>query len=319
MSLLIIGGTGTLGRQIVRRALDEGYQVKCVVRNLRKAAFLKEWGAELIYGDLNLPESLPQTLEGCSAVIDAATLRTIESYTVENIDWRDKVALIEAAKVAKIKRFICFSFLNVENTNSVPLITIKEKLESYLKKSGLSYTIFSVPGFYQGLITQYAVPILDQQSVWVTGDKSSVPYIDTQDVAKFVIKALTLEVTENNTYPLVGPSSWTSKDIVSLCEKLSGRKSNVKQIPLFGLTILKQTLRTFEWTWNISDRLAFAEVLSNSKSFKTDISDTYKIFGLDTADTLTLEKYFQEYFGTMLAKLKGLNYDQNQKRRDITF
>ena len=183
----------------------------------------------------------------------------------------------------------------------------------------LSYTIFSVPGFYQGLITQYAVPILDQQSVWVTGDKSSVPYIDTQDVAKFVIKALTLEVTENNTYPLVGPSSWTSKDIVSLCEKLSGRKSNVKQIPLFGLTILKQTLRTFEWTWNISDRLAFAEVLSNSKSFKTDISDTYKIFGLDIADTLTLEKYFQEYFGTMLAKLKGLNYDQNQKRRDITF
>lgn len=315
MNLLIVGATGTLGRQVAKRALDEGHQVRCLVRNLKKAAFLKEWGAELVPGDLCDPQTLLPALEGVTAVIDAATSRPTDSISIKQVDWDGKVALIQAAAAAGVERFIFFSILDAEKYPDVPLMEIKKCTELFLAESGLNYTILRPCGFLQGLIGQYAIPILDGQAVWVTGDTSPVAYMDTQDVAKFAIRALSVPETEKKTFPVVGSRAWGVYEIIRLCERLSGREAKVTRLPINLLRTVRRVARFFEWGWNLADRLAFAEVLATGKPLTAPMDEVYGVFGLDALENTTLEAYMQEYFSRILKKLKEIDYERNKGKK----
>ena len=317
MSLLIVGGTGTLGRQIVLQALTKGYPVRCLVRNFRKANFLKEWGAELIYGDLSLPETIPPCLKGITAVIDASTSRPADLDIVKTVDWDGKLALIEAAKVAKIKRFIFCSTQNLEQFSNIPLMKMKQGIEIKLKESQMPYTIFRLTGFYQGLIEQYAIPILENLPIWVTDENTCVSYMDTQDIAKFCLKSLQLPETENKTFFLGGPKGWVSSEIISLCEQLAGQSAKVNQIPLFILKFITQFLGFFEWGQNISDRLAFVNILNVENDFSKSTFDLYKTFKIKTNEINSLDDYFLEYFIRLLKRLRDINFEDIQKQKNL--
>ena len=317
MSLLVVGGTGTLGRQIVLQALMKGYQVRCLVRNFRKAAFLKEWGVELVYGDLARPETIPPCLKGITAVIDASTSRANELDSLKKVDWNGKLSLIEAAKAAKVKRFIFFSAQNVEQFNNIPLMKVKNGIETKLQQSSVPYTIFRLTGFYQGLIEQYAIPILENLPIWVTNENTYISYMDTQDIAKFCLKALQIPQTTNQTFFLSGSKGWVSSEIINLCEQLAGQEAKVKRIPLFLLQFVSNFFGFFEWGQNISDRLAFAEILTTENNFSKSTFELYKTFKIDPSEIIQLDDYFLEYFIRLLKRLRDINFEDVQKQKNL--
>jgi uncharacterized protein YbjT (DUF2867 family) len=317
MSLLIIGGTGTLGRQIVLQALTKGYQVRCLVRNFRKANFLKEWGAELVYGDLTRPETIPPCLKGITAIIDASTSRANELESLKKVDWEGKLCLLEAAKVANIQRFIFFSAQNVEKFQNIPLMKIKNGIEIKLKESGIPYTIFRLSGFYQGLIEQYAIPILENLTIWVTNENTYIAYMDTQDIAKFCLRSLQIRDTTNQTFFLSGSKSWVSSEIIQLCEQLAGQQAKIQKIPLFVLKLLSSFFGFFEWGQNISDRLAFSEILNSENNFSNSTVDLYKTFKIDPSELIQLDDYFLEYFIRLLKRLRDINFEDVQKQKNL--
>jgi uncharacterized protein YbjT (DUF2867 family) len=324
MTILVIGGTGTLGRQIVKELLDNGYDVRCLVRNIKKASFLKEWGATLAYGDLKLPETIPKNFKGIKAVIDASTLRLDDNVAkIEEIDLLGKLCLLKAAKSANIQNFIFFSITENDDYRSILLMKFKSKIENILKSSEISYSVFQLSGFYQGLILQYAIPILEKEEIFTTDDLNS--YIDSQDVAKICVKFLNKnsKLEKKKTIELKGQKNWKSNEIVKICEELAGQKANAKKSSFLLISIFKKIIGFGKWGWVIQDRLSFNQIISNKRNIENvrNLEYTAAENLVYKSDLLPLEYYLQEYFESMLKKLKTLNYDKNQnvKRKELIF
>jgi uncharacterized protein YbjT (DUF2867 family) len=161
--------------------------------------------------DLLKPESIPPSLVGIHTIIDCATARPEES--IKDIDWEGKLALMQTAKAMGIQRYVFFSIDGCDKHPEVPLMEMKRCTEEYLKELDMPYTVLRLCGFMQALISQYAVPILEEQSVFGTDDQTRTAYLDTQDAARMTMAALRTEATIGKTLTLAGPKAYTIQEV----------------------------------------------------------------------------------------------------------
>jgi len=317
MQVLVVGGTGTLGRQIARRALDAGHNVRCMVRSPRKAAFLQEWGCELTRGDLLEPESLDYALEGQEALIDAATARASDSLSTYDIDWSGQQNLFSACGRNGLKRVVFVSLLGASRHPDVPLMDIKACTEAWLEASDLDYTILQGAGFMQGLISQFAIPVLEGQTVWVSGVPTPIAYMNTQDMARFAVAALDHPATMRRAFAVVGPRAWTTAEVTQLCERYSSKDAKVFRVPPTLINLMRGVAGFFEAGQNVAERLSFDRVSGGGEALDAPMDASYAAFGLDPAETTTLEAYLREYYDTILKRLREMDadLDKNAKKK----
>ena len=306
MLVLVLGGTGTLGRQIARRALDAGHDVRCMVRTPRKASFLQEWGCELTRGDLLQPDSLDYALDGVDAVIDASTSRPTDPISVYDTDWDGKLNLLRACERADVKRFVFLSLLGAHRYRSVPDGSPHREPAEVVD---FDYTILQGAAFMQGVISQFAIPVLESQTVWVSGSPTAIAYMNTQDMARFAVAALERQETIRGTYPVVGPKAWNTGELVQLCERCSGKTARVFRVQPFLIKLMQGLASFFEPAVNVAERLAFAEVTGGGQTLDASMDNSYAAFGLDSSTTTDMESYISEYYDTILKRLREMEAD----------
>ena len=317
MKILLVGATGTLGRQIAKQAIEEGHEVRCFVRNPRKASFLQEWGCELTKGNLLNSGDIDYALQDIEVVIDSATGRPEDSKSIYETDWDGKLNLFNACESKKIKRVIFLSILSTEKFRNVPLMDVKYCTEKLLEKSNFDYTIFKCAAFMQGVISQFAIPVLDSQAVWMSGTPTKIAYMNTQDMAKIIVSSINKPKSYKRSLPLVGPKAWDSDEVISLCEKYSNKKAKIFRVSPFLIKVTQTVVSFFQDALNVSERLAFAEVTSSGIALDSDMSNTYEVLDFKKEDITSLENYVKEYYQQILKRLKEMEADLNieEKKR----
>jgi len=112
---LVTGATGFIGGRLAQRLVDEGYQVRCLVRPSSDTSLLDNLGVEIAVGDLTSMRSLTRAAQGCSHVFhcgarvsDWGTAQEIARTNVEGTR-----NLLDACVTASVQRVIHFSTTDV--------------------------------------------------------------------------------------------------------------------------------------------------------------------------------------------------------------
>ena len=309
MTLLVIGATGLLGQEIVIQALEAGYDVKCMVRNINRSVNLRRFGAKLAYGDLNLPETIPMVLRGVKILIDVSTLRLNATYHAERIDWYGKLVLLKSAKLVKLRRFIFFSVANANYHPNVYLLNLKFQFEKILEKVNVPYTIFRINSFLQTLIAEYSRRILDDNTIWVMKKEDSIDYsyIDVCVVAKLCLQSFSLSQAVNKSFTFVDQSLPLKIEVENLCKIVIGPLAKVLEIPTFLVESANSWSSRLESVWNIQDRFAYFESVSNYKSKVPYNFHVNKVFRTNPENFYSYPNYLRDYLDLILLDLQKIH------------
>jgi uncharacterized protein YbjT (DUF2867 family) len=189
--VVVVGGTGMLGGQVVTELLARGMPVRAVVRPASDATRLEQAGAEIARGDMMDPASLLQAMDGADAVVSTAAGYTRHSKgDTDEIDKTGNRNLAEAANRAGVRRFVMTSILTCDQTPQVPHFWHKKLAEERLEALGVPFVSLR-PGAFLDLITRMGGdPFAQRQLMWFGDPTIPLTFVLTSDLAGYLADAV---------------------------------------------------------------------------------------------------------------------------------
>jgi NADH dehydrogenase len=234
--LLLTGATGSIGSRLLPLLLEQGEDVRCLVREARRLGE-RRVDVQIALGDLgdmSDPYLVRQALRGVDTVVHlAATIRDQPRHRIEELNGLATVRLLRAAERSGVRRFVFFSALNAGPAQRTRFFRAKWLAERAVATSALETTVFAPSIVY------------DHSDPWVTllrrfsflpvmpvsghGEARFQP-IWAQDVARCVLASLGREARER--YELAGPEELSYDEISDLVSQAAGRPRPLLHLPL---------------------------------------------------------------------------------------
>ncbi|CAN1259679.1 Bifunctional pinoresinol-lariciresinol reductase [Linum perenne] len=233
-SVLVVGGTGYIGKRIVSASLDLGHDTYVLKRpetglDIEKLQLLlsfKRRGAHLVEASFSDHDSLVRAVRLVDVVI----------CTMSGVHFRSHNILLQVLrKLIHMQRFIPSEFgmdpARMGQAMEPGRETFDQKMvvRKAIEEANIPHTYISAncfAGYFVGNLSQLGTVI-------IYGDGNvKVVYVDEDDVAKYTIKAIEDDRTVNKTVYLRPPENIMSqRELVAVWEKLSGNQLEKIELP----------------------------------------------------------------------------------------
>ncbi|KAI8549649.1 hypothetical protein RHMOL_Rhmol06G0041300 [Rhododendron molle] len=238
--ILIIGGTGYIGKFIVEASAKSGHPTFALVRESTvsdpvKAKLIdgfKNSGVTLLHGDLNDHESLVKAIKQVNVVIS----------TIGSMQLLDQLKIIAAIKeVGYIKRFFPSEFGNDADRVSVVepakrIYTMKAQIRRAIEAEGIPHTYVCsnyFAGYFLPTLAQLGLSAPPRDKAIIPGDGNpKVVFTEEHDIGTYTIKAENDPRTLNKILYIKPPKNiYSFNELVSLWEKKIGKTLERIHVP----------------------------------------------------------------------------------------
>lgn len=220
--ILVVGGTGKIGGEVIRLLAERGTPVRALVRDPFKASRLARPGVELVQGDLGRPETLAPALRGVTRVF------LVTNPGPDTAPHHG--AMIAASAEAGVERLVRVSVLGIGSAVPAGLFKWHAAAEEALAASGVPAVNLRPTSYMQNVLGQAESIRRAGQFFGSQGD-GKLPIVDARDVAAAAVGALTRANHSTETVMITGPEPLSYGEMAAVMTRVLGRPVAYLDLP----------------------------------------------------------------------------------------
>lgn len=226
-TVLVVGGTGFVGRHVVNRLVSQGYRVLVPARRRESARHLILLPTvEVIETDLTDPAVLGRLALDAVAVINLVGILTETGReTFERVHVELTRGVIKACKAGGVRRLVHMSALHADPHGASRYLRSKGCAEAEVIGSGLDWTIFApsvIFGREDAFLNLFARLLRVLPVMALASANARFQPVHVGDVAHCFVESLHIDATVGQRYVLCGPQVYTLRELVRYVGELTG-------------------------------------------------------------------------------------------------
>lgn len=242
MKVVVTGANSAVGRAILRcgpKVVVTPTSFVAAVRSDRAAEQIRSQlnnSSDLVRISYDDPASLDAAFQGVAAVIHLpGILLERPDSTYEQANVASTRSVVESAKRAGVQKLVLVSATGADETSSNRYYRTKGQAETFVRASGLVYSVLRVP-LLLGSGTAGAAALRRNASLrkarLIGGGRNLQQPLHVDDLASAAVMAASRASVANNlTLDLVGPVSLPERELVERAARLMGHEVHIGSIP----------------------------------------------------------------------------------------